>query len=53
MGTKSTTQTLAGEIREGQAKTVAEGEIITIPEGDGNEPEEDEIEYIHVLKVKK
>ena len=31
---------------------IREGEIITTPEDDENEPEEDEIDYSHVLKVK-
>ena len=53
MSNKITIQTLADEIREGQAMTVTGGEIIKIPEDDEDEDEEDEIDYSHVLKVKK
>ena len=53
MSNKITTQTLADETREGQAMTATGGEIIETPGGEEDEAEEDEIDYIHVLKVRK
>ena len=52
MSNKITIQTLADEIREGQAMTVTGGEIIEIPGDEEDEAEEDEIDYSHVTNVK-